>query len=126
MNLTHYDVAVIGGGPAGLQATLILARIRKRVIVFDSPEPPRNAVSHGVHNFVGLDGLKPSEIREQAWAQIAVYKSAELRHERVVDIQPHGDDNQFLVIGEMGSRITANHVILALGFRDIYPNIAGF
>lgn len=125
MDLTHYDVVVIGGGPAGLQATLILARIRKRVIVFDSPEPPRNAVSHGVHNFVGLDGLKPSEIREQAWAQIGIYNSAELRHECVVDVQSHGD-NKFLVIGEMGSRITANHVVLALGFRDIYPDIAGF
>lgn len=125
MDLTHYDVAVIGGGPAGLQATLILARIRKRVIVFDSPEPPRNAVSHGVHNFVGLDGLKPSEIREQAWAQIGIYNSAELRHEHVVDVQSHGD-NRFVVIGEMGSRITTNHVILAHGFRDIYPDIAGF
>lgn len=125
MDLTHYDVAVIGGGPAGLQATLILARIRKRVIVFDSPEPPRNAVSHGVHNFIGLDGLKPSEIREQAWAQIGVYQSAELRHERVVDVQSDSD-NGFLVIGEMGSRISAKHVILALGFRDIYPDIAGF
>jgi thioredoxin reductase len=125
MNPIHYDVAIIGGGPAGLQAALILARTRKRVIVFDAPEPPRNAASHGVHNFVGLDGLTPAEIREQAWRQIDVYNSAELRRERVVDVQSDVE-NGFTVIGESGVFITARHVILALGYRDVYPDIPGF
>lgn len=125
MNNTHYDVAIIGGGPAGLQAALILARTRKRIIVFDSPEPPRNAASHGVHNFLGLDGLTPAEIREQAWGQIAVYDSAKLRHERVIDVNHHADKG-FIVTGEAGSAVTAKHVILALGFRDVHPNVPGF
>jgi hypothetical protein len=51
----------------------------KRIIVFDDPEPPRNAASHGVHNFLGLDGLLPSEIRKIAWKQIDKYDSAEFR-----------------------------------------------
>jgi thioredoxin reductase len=125
MNAAHYDVAIIGGGPAGLQAALILARTRKRVIVFDSPELPRNAASHGVHNFVGLDGLLPTEIREQAWKQIAVYNSVEQHPERVVDVQSNAD-NSFSVTGEAGASITARHVILALGYRDVYPDAPGF
>ncbi len=130
MNETQYDtgivdVAIIGGGPAGLQAALILARTRKRVIVFDAPESPRNAASHGVHNFVGLDGLTPAEIREQAWKQIAVYNRAELRLERVVDVQSSAE-NGFSVISETGASIIAKHVILALGYRDVYPDIPGF
>jgi thioredoxin reductase len=125
MNPIHYDVAIIGGGPAGLQAAVILARTRKRVIVFDSIEPPRNSASHGVHNFVGLDGLTPAQIREQAWSQIAVYNSAEHRNEHVIDVQSH-DNDQFLVTSESGSVVIAKHVILALGFRDVYPDIAGF
>ena len=124
MQHEHFDIAVIGGGPAGLQATLILARLRKKIIVFDSPESPRNGASHGVHNFLGLDGLLPSEIREQAWQQIEVYNSAELRVEQVVDVQDH--DAGFVVSGETGSSVTAKHVILAMGFQNIYPNIAGF
>ena len=68
--IEQIDVAIIGGGPAGLQAALVLARTRKKVVVFDAPIPPRNAASHGVHNFLGLDGMLPAEIREQAWQQI--------------------------------------------------------
>ncbi len=125
MNQTHYDVAIIGGGPAGLQAALILARTRKRIIVFDTPEPPRNAASHGVHNFIGLDGLTPAEIREKVWQQIDVYNSAELRRERVVDVQSHAEGG-FLVTTGTDSSITAKHVILAFGFRDVYPDVPGF
>ncbi|MEO0561237.1 MAG: NAD(P)/FAD-dependent oxidoreductase [Chloroflexota bacterium] len=120
----YYDVAIVGGGPAGLQAALILARTRKRIIVFDAPEPPRNGASHGVHNFVGLDGLLPSEIREQAWEQIAVYNSAELRTERVINVYPQ--DAGFALIGEAGTSIHVRHVVLALGYRDVYPNVPGF
>jgi flavin-dependent dehydrogenase len=34
------DIAILGGGPAGLQAALVLSRTRKKIIVFDDPEPP--------------------------------------------------------------------------------------
>lgn len=125
MTKIHYDIAIIGGGPAGLQTTLILARTQRQIIVFDSQEPPRNSASHGVHNFIGLDGLSPSEIREQAWKQIDRYNSAELRNAHVVNVQAY-DDNRFIITDEFGASVTAKHVILALGFRDIHPDIAGF
>ena len=60
--LEQIDVGILGGGPAGLQAALVLSRNRKKTVVFDDPEPPRNAASHGVHNFIGLDGLLLSEL----------------------------------------------------------------
>ena len=123
---THtYDVAIIGAGPAGLQAALLLARTRKQIIVFDAPQPPRNAASHGVHNFVGLDGLLPGQIREQAWQQIQVYNSAELHIEQIVDVQLTVPD-LFTLQGENGSTVQAHQVILAVGYQDVYPEIAGF
>jgi thioredoxin reductase (NADPH) len=121
---TDFDVAIIGAGPAGLQAALVLARTRKRVIVFNSPHPPRNAASHGVHNFVGLDGLLPAQIQAQAWAQIAVYDSAQLHREQIIDVQPA--EAGFLVQGDAGTTVTARHVVLAMGCRDLYPDIPGF
>lgn len=125
MQNTQVDIAIIGGGPAGLQAALMLARTRKKIIVFDAPEAPRNGASHGVHNFVGLDGFLPSEIREQAWKQIEVYQSAELCREAVLDVQPAGE-HQFTILLENNRTVSAKHVILAAGFRNLYPDVPGF
>ena len=119
------DIAIVGGGPGGMQAALVLARTRKKIVVFDDPRPPRNAASHGVHNFLGLDGLLPADIRRIAWEQIERYKSAELRTERIVDIR-HDDNGDFLVTNDQGDKVTARHLILAFGYHDIHPNIPGF
>ena len=120
-----FEGAIIGGGPAGMQAALVLARTGKKIVVFDDPQPPRNAASHGVHNFLGLDGLSPAEIRRVAWEQINRYDSAELRHERIVDIR-RDDNDDFLVTNDQGDKVAARHVILAFGYHDIHPNIPGF
>ena len=66
----HVDVAILGSGPAGMQAALVTSRTRKKIVVFDDPKPPRNGASHRVHNFLGLENLLPAEIRETAWEQI--------------------------------------------------------
>jgi glycine/D-amino acid oxidase-like deaminating enzyme len=56
----RYDVAVIGGGAAGLSGALALARATRSVVVIDSGRP-RNAAAEGVHGFLTRDGISPSE-----------------------------------------------------------------
>ena len=119
------EVAIVGGGPAGMQAALVLARTGKKTVVYDDPQPPRNAASHGVHNFLGLDGLSPADIRSVGWTQIDRYESAELRHERIVDIR-RDVNGDFLVTNDQGDEVTTRHVILAFGYHDIHPSIPGF
>jgi thioredoxin reductase len=122
------DIAIVGGGPAGLQAALILARTRKKIIVFDDPEPPRNAASHGVHGFLGLDGFLPKDIRRIAWEQIDKYDAAELREERIVDINKQEGEQEgiFLITSDNETSINAKKVVLAVGYHDVYPDIPGF
>lgn len=124
-DITDIDVAIVGGGPAGLQAALVLARTRKQIVVFDGPEAPRNGASHGVHNFLGLDGLLPSEIREQAWRQINIYGCASLERQAVTAIEREAGSDNFLITAAEG-RWRARHVVLACGYRDVYPEIDGF
>ncbi len=119
------DVAIVGGGPAGLQAALVLARARKTVRVFDDPAPARNATSHGVHGFLGLDGMLPAELGRVAWEQIAAYGHASLEKAQVVDIQ-RGHDGDFVLTSSNGSKLGAHHVILAFGHRDVLPDLPGF
>ena len=116
------DIAILGGGPAGLQAALVLSRTRKKIIVFDTPEPPRNAASHGVHNFLGLDGLLPIDIRKIAWKQIDKYDSAELRKEKIVNVNKE-KDGIFVITTDNEKSIRTKKVILAIGYYDAYPDI---
>jgi thioredoxin reductase len=123
--LEEIDIAILGGGPAGLQAALVLSRTRKKIIVFDDPEPPRNAASHGVHGVLGLDGLLPTDIRKIAWKQIEKYESAELRKEKIVSVNKE-EDGTFFIAGDNETSIKAKKVVLALGYHDVYPDIPGF
>src|SRR5436853_7638102 len=58
----NYDVAIVGGGPAGLSAAVVLARACRRVVLFDHGKP-RNYAARAVHGFLGQDGVGPSELR---------------------------------------------------------------
>ena len=121
--MTKIDVAIIGGGPGGLQAALVLARTRKKVIIYDRPTPPRNGASHGVHNILGLDGMTPFEIRDQAWSQIQTYQQVERIQSEVLDVERQ--DEGFVVTTSDGS-VMASKVVFAAGFKDNHPELDGF
>ncbi len=72
------DSAIIGGGPAGLNAALVLGRARRSVIVFDDNHP-RNAVTQESHGFLTRDGVKPDEFRAIAHQEIRKYPSVEMQ-----------------------------------------------
>jgi thioredoxin reductase len=57
-----YDVAIVGGGPAGLTAALWLGRYLRRVVVIDSGDP-RNWETRGVNGFPGHPRIEPAELR---------------------------------------------------------------
>ena len=122
--LEQIDVAILGGGPAGLQAALVLSRTRKKIVVFDDPEPPRNAASHGVHNFIGLDGLLPTEIRKIVWKQIDSYNSTDFRKEKIVNVKR--ENGAFIITNDSETSVRAKRIILAVGYHDAYPDIPGF
>jgi thioredoxin reductase len=57
------EVIIVGGGPAGLSAALVLGRCRRNVLLFDAGQP-RNAASHALHGFLSRDGINPLELLE--------------------------------------------------------------
>ena len=63
-----FDVVIVGAGPAGLNAALVLGRASLRVLVLDAGQP-RNATSRAMHGFLSLDGHDPAELRRIARLQ---------------------------------------------------------
>ncbi len=66
------DAVVIGGGPAGLNGALMLARSRRAVVVIDGGDP-RNAPAAGVHGMLGLDGVPPADLLRTGRAEVRRY-----------------------------------------------------
>lgn len=117
------DVIIVGGGPAGLSAALVLGRCRRRAIVFDAGHP-RNEASHAMHGYLSRDGIAPAEFLKISREQLVPYDTIELRHVKVVDVERAGSG--FTAIVEGGERISARMLLLATGLVDELPEIEGF
>jgi thioredoxin reductase len=117
-----FDVLVIGGGPAGLSAALVLARCRRRVLVCDSGRQ-RNLVAEAMHGYLTRDGMPPREFLQLAREQLAPY-GVECRSEAVVDLDGTAEAFEATLAG--GDRIQARRVLLATGVVDLLPDLPGF
>ena len=123
----RYDVVVIGGGPAGLQAALTLGRMHRRVLLLDSGEY-RNAPAGHLHNFVTHDGRPPAEFRAAARADLAAYTTVTVHEATATWVQALGGeagDEDFRIELADGSRVGARRVVLATGMRDTLPSKPG-
>jgi thioredoxin reductase len=118
----HTDVAIIGGGPAGLQAALTLGRIHRGAVLFDDGTYRNASVSH-MHNVVAHDGTPPADFRAAARAQLTAYDTVSVREQRVETVEEVGGAFHLRVAG--GETLTAYAVVLATGVRDTMPPVPG-
>ena len=143
-----YDVAIVGGGPAGLTAALWLGRYLHRVVVVDSGDP-RNWETRGVNGFPGHPGITPAELRGRTRDECRQY-GVELIDGFVGRV--HREDDEFVVEfdpmpatkaseGVRGSGaprkpsdnaprpetrcLRASRLLLAFGLRDEWPKVPG-
>jgi thioredoxin reductase len=116
-----YDVIVIGGGPAGLQAGLTLGRMHRPTLVLDSGSY-RNAAAEHMHNFLTHDGTPPPELRAAARRELEEYPTVGVRELEVTAIAQDADG--FEVLTDQGAH-RARRIILATGVRDDLPDVPG-
>jgi len=80
------DAIVIGGGPAGLSAALVLGRCLRRVLVCDAGHP-RNEPARIFNGFLSRDGSTPAEFLQICREQLRRYETIEFRKVKVVDVE---------------------------------------
>ena len=119
--IDRYDVIVIGGGPAGSSAALILGRSRLNVLVVDNASP-RNIRTHGIHGFLTRHDMKPLDLRKLAHAEIMAV-GVQIVHGTATRIEPVSQE--FIVHMEDGSSKRSHRVVVATGLHDRLPDIEG-
>src|SRR5688572_8021155 len=75
--VSAYEVVIVGAGPAGLSAALMLGRCRRRAVVIDDGAP-RNRAARATHGFLTRDGTAPSELLELGRSELARYATIQL------------------------------------------------
>ncbi len=119
-----YDVLIVGGGPAGLSAALVLARCRRSVLVVDSGEP-RNAPSRALHGYLTRDGMAPGEFLRLGREEVAGY-GVEIIDAKVSGARCLDEDGAaFEVTLQNGTKLRSRKLLLATGIRDRLPDVEG-
>jgi thioredoxin reductase len=120
--MTQYDVAVIGGGAAGLSAALVLSRARRKVLVVDAGTP-RNAPAAHMHGYLSRDGFPPGELLACGRNEVTSY-GGEIVAGTATAVGPE-DPSGFAVLLADGRRISARRLLVTTGLRDELPDIPG-
>jgi thioredoxin reductase len=117
------DVIIVGGGPAGLSAAVVLGRCLRKVLVFDTAQY-RNKYSHGMHNYLTRDDILPNDFINICHQEIAKY-SVQLIPKKVVRARKNGD-GIFVVKDQEDQTYYAKKMLIATGLVDKVPTVQGF
>lgn len=117
-----FEVAVIGGGPAGLSCAIWLGRYLHRTVVIDSGDP-RNWESTGVNGYLGLPKVRPADLRKRGRTVSRRY-GVKLIDGCVGSVNRHGNE-RFEIALEDGKQLNAIRLVLAIGLVDFWPDLPG-
>ena len=122
MKMTEpYETIIVGAGPAGLNAALVLGRCMRRTLVCDTGQH-RNESSHALHCFMSRDGIAPRELLSLGREQLQRYETVSLRHAVVSRIDRAAAG--FTVTTDKAT-MQATTLLVATGVVDELPDIEG-
>ena len=114
------DVIIIGGGPAGLNAAVVLGRCRRKLLVFDTGEQ-RNRRSKGIHNYLTRDDILPGDFLRLTHTELKKY-GVEVIREKIVSAKRQ-EDGTFIVKDDKGKLYNSKKLLIATGLVDHLPKI---
>lgn len=118
-NKSHYQVAIIGSGPAGLTAAIYASRASLEPVVFEGVQPGGQlTTTTEVENYPGFEhGIQGPELMDVTRKQ-ALRFGSEIVTDTVVDVTL--DAKPFTLSLESGAKVTCDALIIASGATAKY------
>lgn len=116
------DCAILGAGPAGLSASLVLGRARRNVALLDNGTN-RNRVTQASHGFITRDGIKPADFKKIALDELTKYPSVMFYEKTVTQIKKQAGNEWFQIITSDEAVFYAEKIILATGVQEVYSSV---
>jgi len=122
-----FDCIIIGGGPAGLSASLTLGRARRKIALFDDGTN-RNRVTQESHGFITRDHIKPQELKEIGLKELENYPSVSYFNTTITEIIKDISNDRFIVKTPNGQEFVTEKIILATGIQEVFsiPSIRNY
>ena len=117
-----FDCIIVGGGPAGINAGVVLGRCRRKVIIFDTGMQ-RNRYSNGMHNYLTRDDILPRDFLKLSHNELKKY-GVKFKHKKIINARKN-QGNYFEVYDEEGNIYYSRKLLVATGLSDNIPEIKG-
>ncbi len=106
-----FQVAIIGGGPAGVAAGVYSARKQLRTAVIADSFGGQSAVSADIHNWIGTQSISGTQLADNLKAHLKSYSNVEIFEKRADSITDDG--KIFMITLAGGDTVAAERLILA-------------
>ncbi|MCM2280825.1 MAG: alkyl hydroperoxide reductase subunit F [Bdellovibrionaceae bacterium] len=120
-DLGHFDVAVIGGGPAGASAAIYSVRKGLKTAMIADKFGGQVQETKGIENMISIPYTEGPQLSAQLNQHIATYPVRVLEHRRVSTI----DKNAKIIYMDSGETLSADAIIVATGAKWRELNVPG-